>query len=150
MKKALKIILITIIIIIIILILLIMGNGFGLGAGFGFGNNNGSSSSSESGNDISVTDEVSEEETALSSETEIMETIADNIIRIEVNDTVISVNGQNMENTDALRDYLLSNHTDLSEYVLIETHAIKSVYDDVKAVLNELSYEYTEQPSANE
>ena len=149
MKKALKIILITIIVIIIILILVIMGNGFGLGKGLGFENNNGSSSSSENGNEISVTDEVSEE-TDLSSETESIETVADNTVRIEVNDTVISVNGQNMENTDALREYLLSNHTDLSEYVLIEIHAIKSVYDDVKAVLNELSYEYTEQPSSNE
>jgi hypothetical protein len=116
-----------------------MGIGGGFGLGFGIGNNN---SEISDGNESSVTEDISENsDGTISSE----KSETDNTIRIEINDTDILVNGVKTENTDVMKEYLLEINTADSEYIIYDNHAVKSVYDDVKAVLDSLAYEYSEE-----
>lgn len=127
-KKKGKLGCLTVLLLIAIAVLILLRNG---GFGFGFG---------EKGNGTGKTSETSANETAAVTE-------ADGKVIITISDGVITVEGSNYADAAALKEYLLSVNDDTVSYVLYDNHAIKSVYDEVKAVLDELKYNYTEKVS---
>ncbi|MDY2847357.1 MAG: hypothetical protein SOU50_03970 [Oscillospiraceae bacterium] len=120
--------------------------------GFGFGGGNGTGSDSGAG-DTSQTETVSDTAESESTETTAETEAETNSLSVEivVSDDKISANGEEMSDTAALKEYLLSNHvssedgSEGTKYTLVDSHALKSAYDSAKAVLDELGYEYSEQ-----
>lgn len=62
---------------------------------------------------------------------------------IEVAEDKIFADGSVCVDTAVLRDYLLGAAGEDTEFILRDNHAVKSVYDEAKGVLEELGYEYT-------
>lgn len=120
---------------------------------FGFGAGMGGSGTGSGAGEATQTEAVSDSAESDTSETTAEDT-AENTgtsIEIIITDDIISANGEEMTDADALKDYLLSNHVSSEDgnegtkYTLVDSHALKSAYDSAKAVLDELGYEYSEQ-----
>lgn len=62
---------------------------------------------------------------------------------VEVAGESIYISGSPCEDSEALREYLLAETGENTAVVLRDNHAVKSVYDDAKAVLEELELEYS-------
>lgn len=124
----------------IILILAGIGGRFGFGSGTGSGNLSSGNEITSSETENSVTGEVSEE---ISSQAD------DTVVKIKISDSSISVNEQSFADVQALKEYLLGINSDDTEYIVCDAHAVKSVYDDVKNLLDELDYKYSEEVTAD-
>lgn len=134
-----------IILVIIIAILLLLIWMFGIGGGSG-----GNSVGGGSGNgDVSesVSDTVTEPESETAGEDEGTESAAEIPVNIVVSDSVITVDGSEVDGGEGLREYILSVNTPETVYVLTDDHALKSAYDDAKAVLDELECSYSQAVS---
>lgn len=68
-----------------------------------------------------------------------------NTVIIEISEETISVNGTAVADAEALREKLLSIGSGDTTYVISDDHAVKSVYDSAKAVLDDLGWEYSDQ-----
>lgn len=67
----------------------------------------------------------------------------DNYIEITVSEKKIFFNNSECQDIDDLKKKLTKNYKEGDEIVLRDDKAIKSSYDEVKALLNELGYIYT-------
>ena len=65
-------------------------------------------------------------------------------VEIRVTEDGITVDGSPVDNAEALESYLRESHSDGTEYRLTDAHALRQIYGDVKAVLDDLALEYTE------
>ncbi len=135
---------------IILLLLGLGGGGLGLGSGLGGlipGNGPEESNTAavsqpqeEEQQEAEVTEEAVSVVSAVSEETKAAEVSQ---ILIEVSEEKILVNGEEMADTEALKEYLLAQYTEGTVITLKDDHAIKASYDEVRGVLDELEYEYT-------
>lgn len=139
------VIFILIILLVAVLLLMMWKGGFGLGPGAG-GDGLGTGDAI-----VSEAEEGEAEETAVSSETEqTEESSADtesggNAVIVEVTDSVITADGKECADGAALKEYLLSVNAEGTVYILRDNKALKASYDEAKAVLTELGYEYSEE-----
>lgn len=141
--SGLLIFLLIIVIAAIILILAGIGGRFGFGSGTGAGTGN-----SSSGGDIITSSEI--ENSVTGEITEEMSSQADDtVVKIKISDSAIMVNEQSFADTQALKEYLLEINSEDTEYIVCDAHAVKSVYDDVKTLLDELDYRYSEEVTAD-
>ncbi|MDE6592361.1 MAG: hypothetical protein K2K57_04775 [Oscillospiraceae bacterium] len=138
-----KIVLLLIIIIIAVAAILLFGKGgFGLGGGSGEGVPAGGTIPVMSDSPETVPDTATEsEQTNASGEDE--EGQQGSRVIIEVAEDKIFADGSVCVDTAVLRDYLLGAAGEDTEFILRDSHAVKSVYDEAKGVLDELGYEYT-------
>ncbi len=127
----LLIVLLLLLIIAILILMLVYG-------GFGGGSGSGSGGGAETSAGISDIQETSPPETETVGEQ------ANAAILIEINGEKIIVDGEELENAAALKEKLLSINKEDSTYIIRDSRAVKSVYDETKAVLDELAYSYSE------
>ncbi len=132
---ALFIILIIILAAILLFIWKFGPGGFGAGSG---GDSIGNNSDSYSDTAISESD-------TSASESDVSDPADNDLVKIIVSDGNISANGENMSDSGALKEFLLSVNDENTKYVLTDDRALKSAYDEAKAVLDELGYEYSER-----
>ncbi len=138
--KGFLIIVLLLLIIIAILVLMLVYGGFG-GSGSGSGGS-GENGGSGTVSNVSASDIDSREPSAPETETGSEQ---GNAIVIEINGEKIIVDGTELADAAALKEHLLSINSESSIYILRDNHALKSVYDEAKAVLDELSYDYSEE-----
>ncbi len=131
-KKKVNVILILLLIIVIAVAIIALLLHFRGGSGFGFG----------SGGAVPAAGTAAETMPTLPAATSASDT---GEIVITIYDDAITVNGSSMKDSEALKEHLLSVNTDGVTYILRDSHAVKSVYDDAKAVLDSLGYEYSEE-----
>ena len=114
---------------------------FNGGLGFGGGDSSGLKKDSEK-NDTAVTESVTAPE---SKETETPEEdpTADGNVEISVSGSTIKVDGKEISDAAALKEYLTSINKDNVKYSLKDNDSIKADYDAVKAVLDGMNLEYT-------
>ena len=110
------------------------GLGFGGGDSSGLKNDDKASTTSESTPTPESKDEESKEE----------DPAADGKVEITVGEKGISVEGREIADAAALKDFLTGINKDGVKYVLKDDNSIKADYDAVKAVLDGLSFEYSE------
>lgn len=140
-KNGGKIVLLLIIIIIAVAAILLFGKGgFGLGGGSGEGVPAGGTIPVMSDSPETVPTPESEQTTASGEDEEGQQ---GSRVIIEVAEDKIFADGSVCVDTAVLRDYLLGAAGEDTEFILRDNHAVKSVYDEAKGVLDELGYEYT-------
>lgn len=130
----LLIVLLLLLIIAILILMLVYG-------GFGGGSGSGSGGSGEAGAETSAVISDIRETPTLDTDTAGELGAA---ILIEINGEKIIADGEELENAAALKEKLLSINKEGSTYIIRDSHAVKSVYDEAKAVLDELAYSYSE------
>ncbi len=130
-------IILLLLLIIAILILMLVYGGFGGGFGGNGGSGEGGNSGPETSAVVGSTQETSSPDTDTGEE-------QGTAILIEINGEKINVDGEELENAAALKEKLLSINKEGSTYIIRDSHAVKAVYDEAKAVLDELSYSYSE------
>lgn len=108
------------------------GDGFGFSLDFWNKNNNNDNSSGTS--QVSEISDINSESG-----------LEDNKILIIISGSSIKANNQDFNDTESLKQYLLSINDENTEYILRDNHAVKSVYSDAKNILDELSYKYNEE-----
>jgi hypothetical protein len=122
--------------------------GLGLGDGFGLGGTGDGQQvqATAEQTDESQTEPVSDaEDTTQTSNTEEPETEQElTEIAIRIFEEEICVGAASYENADALKTYILSVYEDGIAISLKDDHAVKATYDEVKQMLEELGYPYTE------
>ncbi len=137
-RRGFLIILLLLLIIAILILMLVyggFGGVFGGNGGFGEGGNSGPETSAVVGS--------TQETSSLETDTDTGEEQGTAIL-IEINGEKINVDGEELENAAALKEKLLSINKEGSTYIIRDSHAVKAVYDEAKAVLDELSYSYSE------
>ncbi len=131
-SKAGKVILFLLLIILILLAILYFGNGFGFGSGGGTGNSEGES--------MQVVATLPED----GDETLIPEK-AESPTVIEITESAVKFGNEEFADYAAFEEYFYQNKADGTEYILKDNQAIKSVYDNVKALLDSFSCAYSEE-----
>lgn len=132
-KGGAVVVLLIIIIIAVAAILLFTKGGFGNGTGTGEGVPVGGTLPEPPGTNAADT-------TALATETS--ETVGSTVI-VEIAGESIYISGTPCESSAALKEFLLAEADGDTSVVLRDNHAVKSVYDEAKAVLDELGLEYS-------
>lgn len=130
-SKAGKVILFLLLIILILLAILYFGDGFGFGSGGGTGDSQGDS--------VQAVATVPED----GDETLIPEKDESPVV-IEITESAVKFGNEEFADYAAFEEYFYTVETDGAEYILKDNQAIKSVYDNVKALLDSFSCSYTE------
>lgn len=130
-------IVLLLLLIIAILTLMLINGGFGGGFGSGSGESGEENGGSGSSSSISDIRETSAPETDTAGE-------QGSAILIEISSEKITLDGEELENAAALKEKLLSINKEGVTYIIRDSRAVKSVYDEAKAVLDELSCSYSE------
>ena len=123
------------------LLLALLGGGAGYGYGQGWFDKDDKSSKSGSADEDDKDGQTTEAQAA----TEAVDPAADGKIVITVSDGKISADGKECKDAAELKEYILSVNKDGTAYELVDDHAIKATYDEVKEVLSGLKYEFTEK-----
>jgi len=133
-SKAGKIILFLLLIILILLAILYFGNGFG----FGFGSGGGTSDSQGDSMQVIATLPEDGDETLIPEK-------AESPVVIEITESAVKFGNEEFADYAAFEEYFYQNKSDGTEYILKDNQAIKSVYDNVKALLDSFSCAYSEE-----
>ena len=131
-SKAGKVILFLILIILILLAILYFGDGFGFGIGGGTGNSAGDS--------VQAVATVSEEKGDM-----IIPEEASSPVVIEINESAVKFGNEEFADYAGFEEYFYTVKIDGAEYILRDNQAIKSVYDNVKALLDNFGCQYSEE-----
>lgn len=137
--------LLIVIILAVAAILIFTKGGFGFGSGSGEGVPAGGTipSMSETPAAPETESEVSEDNVTTADAGE--EGQQGSRVVIEVSEDTIFADGTQCADTAALKEHLLGAAGESVEFVLRDNHAVKSVYDEAKSVLDELGYEYSSE-----
>lgn len=140
------VIFVLIILILAVLLLMLWKGGFGLGAGQGGdGLGTGDAVVAEGSEGPAEETAAETELTEQSEETSASSEAGSGAVIIEVTDNIITADGIECTDGAALKDYLLSVNSEETVYILRDNKAVKAAYDDAKAILDELGYEYAEE-----
>lgn len=130
-SKAGKVILFLLLIILILLAILYFGGGLGFGSGGGTGDSQGDSMQ------VVATLPENGDETLIPEKSE-------SPVVIEITESTVKFGSEEFADYAAFEEYFYQNKADGAEYILKDNQAIKSVYDNVKALLDSFSCPYTE------
>ncbi len=130
-SKAGKVILFLLLIILILLAILYFGDGFGFGSGGGTSDSEG-----ESMQAVATLPEDGDET--------LIPEKAESPTVIEITESAVKFGNEEFADYAAFEEYFYQNKADDAEYILKDNQAIKSVYDNVKALLGSFNCPYTE------
>lgn len=131
-SKAGKVILFLLLIILILAAIIYFGRGFGFGSG-GSGSEDGESVEAM----VSQTLETTEPEEAVEE--------VGGLVVIEINESAVKYGDEEFADYASFEEYFYTVKIDGAEYILRDNQAIKSVYDDVKKLLDNFGCTYSEE-----
>lgn len=132
-SKAGRVILFLLLIILILLAILYFGDGFGFGIGGGTG--------SAAGDSVQA---MATETGELAETTEPVEETGGPVV-IEITESSVKLGNEEFADYAAFEEYFYQNKADGAEYILKDNQAIKSVYDNVKGLLDSFGCAYSEE-----